>query len=153
MELVPIWKKTISNCLKSLIAMISGSKYLTMHSRDDRWLWAQLTPSSSSPSSRWRGITVTISISHRNAVSGGVKPGGSGKAIVLKTPKIRKSRRGMKSEELVQSYRELALRVTISESGSHACLQLLCRLKPPFLAFFFFFFFFFFLLCQLAILL
>lgn len=49
---------------------------------DDNWLWAQLTASSSSPSSRWRGITVTISISHRKAVSGGVKPGGSGKAIM-----------------------------------------------------------------------
>lgn len=82
MELVPVWKETISNCLKSLITMISGSIYLTIHLRDDNWLWAQLTPSSSSPSSRWRGITVTISISHRNAVSGGVNPGGSGNAIV-----------------------------------------------------------------------
>ena len=45
-------------------------------------LGAQLTPSNWSPSSRWRGITVTISISHRNAVSGGVRPEGSGKAMV-----------------------------------------------------------------------
>jgi len=43
--------------------------------------WAQLTPSSSSPSSRCRGMTVTISISQRKAISGGVKPGGNGKAI------------------------------------------------------------------------
>ena len=53
-----------------------------MNQKDDKLLWARLTPSSWSPSSRWRGITVTSSISHRNAVSGGVKPGGNGRAIV-----------------------------------------------------------------------
>jgi len=47
-----------------------------------RWR-GQLTPSKSSPSSRWRGITVTSSISQRKATSGGVNPGGSGNAIVL----------------------------------------------------------------------
>jgi hypothetical protein len=40
------------------------------------------TPSSSSRSSRWRGITVTSSISHRNAISGGVSPGGRGNAMI-----------------------------------------------------------------------
>ena len=40
-----------------------------------------LTPSSCSPSSRWRGITVTSSISQRKAVSGGVRPEGRGSAI------------------------------------------------------------------------
>lgn len=40
------------------------------------------TPSSSRPSSLWRGMTVTSSISHRNAISGGVSPGGRGNAIV-----------------------------------------------------------------------
>ena len=48
-----------------------------------RWR-GQLTPSKSSPSSRWRGITVTSSISQRKATSGGVNPGGSGNAIVLR---------------------------------------------------------------------
>jgi len=41
-----------------------------------------LTPSRFSPSSLWRGMTVTISISHRNAVSGGVNPEGNGRAMV-----------------------------------------------------------------------
>lgn len=41
-----------------------------------------LTPSSSSPSSLWRGITVTSSISQRKPTSLGVRPGGSGRAIV-----------------------------------------------------------------------
>lgn len=40
------------------------------------------TPSRFSPSSRCRGITVTCSISHRNAISAGVRPGVSGAAIV-----------------------------------------------------------------------
>jgi hypothetical protein len=43
----------------------------------------QLTPRSCSASSRCRGITVTSSISQRNATSGGVKPGGRGNAIVF----------------------------------------------------------------------
>ena len=43
---------------------------------------AQLTPRRLSPSSLWRGITVTISISQMKATSGGVSPGGSGSAIV-----------------------------------------------------------------------
>lgn len=46
------------------------------------WRRAQLTPSRLSPSSRWRGMTVTISISQRKAVSEGVRPGGSSKAMV-----------------------------------------------------------------------
>lgn len=41
-----------------------------------------LTPSRFSPSSLWRGMTVTISISHRKAVSGGVNPEGNGRAMV-----------------------------------------------------------------------
>lgn len=40
-----------------------------------------VTPSSSSESRRWRGITVTISISHRKATSAGVRPGFSGNAM------------------------------------------------------------------------
>jgi hypothetical protein len=40
------------------------------------------TPNNSSPSSLWRGITVTSSISHRNAISGGVSPGGRGNAML-----------------------------------------------------------------------
>ena len=46
------------------------------------WRRAQLTPSRLSPSSRWRGMTVTISISQRKAVSKGVRPGGRSKAMV-----------------------------------------------------------------------
>jgi len=34
-------------------------------------------------SRRWRGITVTLSISQRKATSAGVKPGGRGSAIVF----------------------------------------------------------------------
>ena len=70
--------------MESVVTMLSSCSYLTVQWRDDKWLCvvAQLTPSSWSPSSRWRGITVTISISHRNAVSGGVRPDGSGKAMV-----------------------------------------------------------------------
>lgn len=82
MELVPTWRQTLNNYLKGFVKMGRSSRYLTIDQRDDKSLWAQLTPSSWSPSSRWRGITVTISISHKNAVSGGVKPGGNGKAIV-----------------------------------------------------------------------
>lgn len=41
----------------------------------------ELTPKSSSPSNRWRGTIVTISISARNEISGGVMPRGRGKAI------------------------------------------------------------------------
>lgn len=41
-----------------------------------------LTPSNSSPSSRCRGTTVTVSISQRKATSGGVKPDGKGSAIM-----------------------------------------------------------------------
>lgn len=41
----------------------------------------RLTPSNSSPSSRCRGTTVTVSISQRKATSGGVKPGGKGSAM------------------------------------------------------------------------
>jgi hypothetical protein len=44
----------------------------------------RLTPNRSSLSSRWRGMTVTISISQRKATSEGVKPGGSGRAICRK---------------------------------------------------------------------
>jgi hypothetical protein len=40
------------------------------------------TPRSSSPSSLWRGMTVTSSISHKKAISGGVSPGGRGNAMV-----------------------------------------------------------------------
>lgn len=43
--------------------------------------WGIHTPRSSSPSSLWRGITVTSSISHRKAISGGVSPGGRGSAM------------------------------------------------------------------------
>jgi hypothetical protein len=39
------------------------------------------TPRSSNASSRWRGMTVTSSISHMKAISGGVRPGGRGKAM------------------------------------------------------------------------
>jgi hypothetical protein len=39
------------------------------------------TPSNARASSRCRGMTVTSSISHRNAISGGVSPGGRGSAI------------------------------------------------------------------------
>ena len=42
---------------------------------------ARLTPSNCSPSSFWRGMMVTCSISHRKAVSGGVRPGGKGSAM------------------------------------------------------------------------
>jgi len=40
------------------------------------------TPRSSSPSSLCRGMTVTSSISQRNAISGGVSPGGRGNAML-----------------------------------------------------------------------
>lgn len=40
------------------------------------------TPRSSRPSSLWRGMMVTSSISHRNAISGGVSPGGRGNAML-----------------------------------------------------------------------
>ena len=58
---------------------VNGLRYPTY------WLCprAQLTPSRLRPSSRWRGITVTISISHKKAVSAGVKPGGRGNAIMI----------------------------------------------------------------------
>ena len=42
-----------------------------------------LTPNSCKPSSRWRGMIVTSSISQRKAVSGGVRPEGRGRAIVI----------------------------------------------------------------------
>lgn len=42
----------------------------------------QLTERSSMLSSRWRGTTVTSSISHKNATSEGIKPGGRGKAML-----------------------------------------------------------------------
>ncbi len=42
---------------------------------------AVLTPRSRRPSSLWRGIIVTSSISHKKATSGGVTPGGSDNAI------------------------------------------------------------------------
>lgn len=42
---------------------------------------ALLTPNKSRLSSRCRGTTVTISISHKNATSIGVRPGGKGKAM------------------------------------------------------------------------
>ena len=41
----------------------------------------ELTPSRLSPSRRWRGMTVTISISQRKAISGGVRPGGKVEAM------------------------------------------------------------------------
>lgn len=42
---------------------------------------SQITPSNSRPSRRWRGTTVTVSISARKAISEAVMPRGSGKAI------------------------------------------------------------------------
>lgn len=41
------------------------------------------TPSNSSPSSLWRGMTLTSSISQRKAVSAGVSPGGRGNAMFM----------------------------------------------------------------------
>lgn len=46
-------------------------------------LQGRLTPSSSSVSRRWRGITVTSSISHIKATSEGISPGLRGRAIVM----------------------------------------------------------------------
>ena len=49
-----------------------------------RWCWVgagRLTPSKSRRSRRWRGSTVTSSISQRKAISVGRRPGGCGKAI------------------------------------------------------------------------
>lgn len=49
-----------------------------------RWCWVgagRLTPSKSRRSRRWRGSTVTSSISHRKAISVGRRPGGCGKAM------------------------------------------------------------------------
>lgn len=40
------------------------------------------TPRRDRPGSRWRAIMVTSSISQRKAVSGGVRPGGRGRAMV-----------------------------------------------------------------------
>lgn len=56
----------------------------TCRLRGMRWAVGRylLTPSSSSLSSRWRGMMVTISISHRKATSGGVRPDGSGSAMI-----------------------------------------------------------------------
>ena len=45
------------------------------------WLGRELTPSRLRLSSRCRGTTVTISISHRKATSIGVSPGARGNAI------------------------------------------------------------------------
>jgi hypothetical protein len=45
--------------------------------------WGIHTPRSSSPSNLWRGMTVTSSISHRKAISGGVSPGGRGNAMLV----------------------------------------------------------------------
>lgn len=53
-----------------------------MHGRDEGYGMAALTPSSSRRSKRWRGTMVTISISQRKAISGGVRPEGRGKAIL-----------------------------------------------------------------------
>ena len=47
-----------------------------------------LTPRSSSASSRWRGTTVTSSISHRNATSGGVRPGDIKRSILIILPSL-----------------------------------------------------------------
>lgn len=41
------------------------------------------TPKRSRLSSRWRGMMETSSISHKNATSGGVRPGGRGNAMVV----------------------------------------------------------------------
>lgn len=46
-------------------------------------LCKELTLSSSMLSSRWRGMTVTSSISARKETSAGVRPGGSGSAIAM----------------------------------------------------------------------
>lgn len=44
---------------------------------------AFLTPSNSIASRRWRGITVTSSISQMNATSAGLRPGAKGRAMVV----------------------------------------------------------------------
>jgi len=49
---------------------------------DVRFHVGRLTPSSSRPSRRWRGITVTSSISQRKATSVGMRPGLRGKAML-----------------------------------------------------------------------
>lgn len=49
----------------------------------------QLTPSSSRPSRRCRGMMVTVSISARKAISGGVMPRGRGKAIEVSRAEYR----------------------------------------------------------------
>jgi hypothetical protein len=47
-----------------------------------------LTPSNSSESRRWRGMTVTSSISQRKPTSLGVRPGGRGRAITREAEEI-----------------------------------------------------------------
>jgi hypothetical protein len=52
----------------------------------------QLTPSNCRPSSLCRGITVTSSISHKNATSEGVNPGGKGNAMIRIVSKVKRSK-------------------------------------------------------------
>ena len=47
-----------------------------------RGWWGQHTESKLRLSSLWRGITLTVSISQRNATSAGVRPGGRGSAMM-----------------------------------------------------------------------
>lgn len=49
---------------------------------------AILTPSNSSFSSRWRGITVTNSISHRKVISEATSPRGNGNAMLVDYPSV-----------------------------------------------------------------
>jgi len=46
------------------------------------------TPSREMRSRRWRGMTVTSSISARKATSGWVRPGGSGSAMVVQSRRL-----------------------------------------------------------------
>jgi hypothetical protein len=54
-----------------------------LHAAMSRNSGVQLTPSNCKLSSLCRGITVTSSISQRNATSDGINPGGKGRAITL----------------------------------------------------------------------
>lgn len=58
------------------------SAYNFSHAFEWRGAGGAHTPRSSRLSSLWRGMTVTSSISHRNAISGGVSPGGRGNAMI-----------------------------------------------------------------------
>lgn len=70
--------------------LISGVWVLTMYGLVRMLVWGRaqlvgtgLTPRRWSASSRWRGTTVTSSISQRKAISGGVRPEGRGSAMVV----------------------------------------------------------------------